>query len=134
MSFEGTVAAIVLVGFAVAIVALARGISSWRLFFVGCVPAAVVVALAVREINTPCDHSEDSGVVAVLFVGALLGSLTLYAAAAVAGFIQGLRSGKAGGYGKALSYVVACPLASVLGGAVVLYTALIAALHCFELS
>jgi uncharacterized membrane protein len=63
---------------------------------------------------------------------ALLSSVTLYGAAAVAGVIQGVRSRKAAGFGKVLSHVVVCPLASVLGGGLVLVATVAAAFHCFE--
>jgi uncharacterized membrane protein YjgN (DUF898 family) len=132
MTFETTVVLIALVGIVVAVGAHAYGISSWRLFTFGCVPAAVVLALAVWEIGRPCDHHGVSKALGVLFLIGLLASLTLYAAAAVAGVIEGVRSGKAGSHGNAFASFVVCPLVCVLGGGLVLFAALATALHCYE--
>jgi hypothetical protein len=131
MTFETTLALIALVGIVLAVGAQAYGISSWLLFAFGCIPAAVVLALAAWEVSTPCDHRNASRAVGVLFLLALLSSMTVYAGAALAGVIDGLRWAKARGYGKALSYL-ACPLACVLGGGLVLYAALAVLFHCYE--
>jgi hypothetical protein len=132
MTLEATVAGIALVGFVVAAVALAYGISSWRLFVFGCIPAAVALGLAAWEINRSCDHPEDPTALEVLFLVPFLLSLTLYVGSAVAGVVEGLRSGKAEGYGKAFASLVVCPLTCILAGGLVFFAALGAALHCYE--
>jgi hypothetical protein len=129
VTLGGIVGLMGLAGVVVAVVGLAFGISSWRMFAFGCVPAAVVLALAVREMDRPCGHGGSSDGIQALFLIGLVLSLTLYAAAAFAGVIEGLRWSKAGAYGKAFSHF-ACPLASVLGGGLLLFAALVAALHC----
>ena len=132
MSFDTVMVLILLVGIFVAIGAHAYGISSWRLFVFGCIPAAVALGLAAWEINRSCDHPEDPGALEVLFLVPFALSLTLYVGSAVAGVVEGLRTGKAEGYGMAFANLVVCPLTCILAGGLVVFAALGAALHCFE--
>jgi hypothetical protein len=127
MSSETTIVVGGVLGILVAFGALALDISPWRLFGVGCVPAAVVVGLAVWEVSTPCGESHDTRALGVLFLIALGSSLVLYAATAAGGVIDGVRSG-----GRSAANAVLCPLASFVCGAIVLYAAFGAVFHCFE--
>jgi hypothetical protein len=132
MTFETSIALIALGGTVLAVGGRAYGIGSWRLFVAACIPAAVVLGLAVCEIGRTCDHREALEGIRVLFSIGFFLSLTLYAATAVAGLIEGVRSAEDGGSGKAFWHVVGCLFASVLCGGVVLSAGLFAALHCYE--
>ena len=133
MTAGETILVLGLIGVFVALYAHSRGVSSWWLFGGGCVPGVVVVLLAVQVLSTPCDQPDTGGVSGGFFVICLGLSLTLYAAAAFAGVLDGVRFAKAGLGGWAFSRFVACPLASAVGVGVDLYLALGAFFHCFEL-
>jgi hypothetical protein len=135
MTAETSIAVLVLVGIFIAVGAQVFRISAWRLFGAGCVPAAIVVAVSAWVLSTPCGPTENQGprALGVLILICLGLSLVLYAGAAVAGVIDGLRAGKAGRSASALGYFVLCPVVSVIGGGVVLYAAIGTFFHCFEL-
>jgi hypothetical protein len=127
MTSETTFVLLGVIGILVAFGAQALAISPWRLFGVGCAPAALVVGLALWEVSTPCGEAHDTRALGVLFLIALGSSLVLYAATAVGGVIDGIRSG-----GGSAANVVLCPLASFVCGAIVLYATFGAVFHCFE--
>jgi hypothetical protein len=136
MTAETAIVVLLLVGILIALGAQAFRISAWWLLGGGSLAAAVVVLVAAAELSTPCSSTlgDGSGGLAALFVVSLILSLVLYAGAAVAGVIDGLRSVKEGRQGRAVALFVLCPLASVVAGAIVLYAAIGAAFHCFELN
>jgi hypothetical protein len=127
MTADTTLLVLGLLGILVAFGAQALGISPWRVFGAGCVAAALVVALAVWEVSMPCGEPHGTRGTGVVFLLALGASLVLYAATAIGGVIDGIRSGR----GSAAN-VVLCPLAGVVCGAIVLYAAFGAVFHCFE--
>jgi hypothetical protein len=106
-------------------------VSPWWIFVLACVPSAMMLALATHEMREPC----GTGAMGVLdwtfgIAGAV--SLTLFAAAALAGIVDGVRLGRARARGAAVSRGVACPLTSVVGFAIVFYAFLVVALHCLD--
>jgi hypothetical protein len=125
---------VVLMGLGALVVAVggaALRVSPWWIFALACVPSAMMLALVRHEMNEPC----GTGAMGVLdwtfgIAGAV--SLTLFAAAALAGLVDGVRLGKARARGAAVSRGVACPLTCVVGFVVVFYAFLVVAFNCLE--
>jgi hypothetical protein len=109
--------------------AVASGLSPWLVFGVASVPTAVVLVLADREISRPCGSSAAGGAPG-LFETAIILSVTLFAAAAVAAVADGIRLALERQYVSALSRGAGCTLLSALGVGLVFYSLLGAALHC----
>src|SRR5919199_110514 len=87
----------------VAVGGAALKVSPWWIFAVACVPSAVMLALAKHEVSEPCGGNGAMGVVDWTFGIAAAVSLTLFASAALAGVVDGVRLGRAGGRGAAVS-------------------------------
>ena len=130
MTFQTIVVLMALGAVVVAVGAAASHVSAWWVFGVACFPSAVVLVLAEREISRPCSTWTATNAAAGLGETAVVLSVTLFAAAALAGIVDGVRLGKAGRYGAAFSRFAVCPLTSALGVGLVLYAVLGAALHC----
>src|SRR5437764_8751083 len=86
----------IVVGFGAA----ALKLSPWRVFGIAWFPTAVVLVLAERETSRACDSSPTGGA-AGLFETAAIMSVTLFAAAAVAGVADGVRLVAEKEYGSA---------------------------------
>jgi hypothetical protein len=132
MTLQTAVVLIALGAVAVAVGTVAYRVSPWWAFGVACVPAAVVLVLVEREISGPCSTTAATSTSAALFETAVVLSVTLFAAAALAGIVDGVRMGTAGRYGAAFSRLVVCPLTSAVGVGLVLYGLLGAALRCLD--
>ena len=132
MTFEELVVLMALAGLLVAWGASALGIRPLWIFVAACVPSAFVLAAADRELNRSCGGAAAAGVsVSMVEIGLVL-ALVLWAAAGVAGVIEGVQLSKAGERDAALARYLGCPLAAAFGGGTVFVMALSAALHCLD--
>ena len=122
----------VLGAIAVAVGGAAFKVSPWRIFGAACALAVVTLVLAARETNEPCGGTGTVAALDWIFVGATAVSLTLFAAAALAGVVDGVRLGRAGERGVAISRGVGCPLTCMIAFAIVFVVFLSAVLHCLE--
>src|SRR5439155_12469287 len=92
--------------------------------------AAFLLALHVS--GEPCFASARTGAADRLFDITMVSSLALYAAAALAGVVNGIRLGKAGDRDKAISRAVGIPMVSGMG-VVILFFALMASIsNCLD--
>jgi hypothetical protein len=132
MTLGQVVMLIALAAIVVAVGASFYGVSPWLIAAAACVPTAVVLVLAERELNEPCGHPGMQGASGRVFELGLGASWTLWVAAAFASIVEGVRLARSGEPGAAFVRFLACPLISVLAGAIVLFAGLFAALHCIN--
>ena len=114
---------------------VAGGASAFRIpplaiFVAACVPSAFVLVAA--ELDRSCGRAGAGGVSGVTLAIGIVLALVLWAAAAIAGVVKGIRLAKAGRAEAALARYLGCPLAAVAGGGIVFFASLAAALHCMD--
>jgi hypothetical protein len=132
MTFGEVVVLMALGALLLAAAASAFRIPPVSIFVAACVPSALVLALAQRELDARCGYATVAGVAGSILVTAAVLALTLWAAAAVAGVIKGVRLAKAGSHEAGVARLLGCPLAGALGGGIVFFALLAAALHCMN--
>jgi hypothetical protein len=113
-----------------AAVATAYDVSPWRIFGFAGIATVVMVALAAHLAGGPCSASETAA--GQVFEIVVVSSLTLYAAAALRGFVHGIRLGKAGDSEAAIVRCVGCPIAGAVGVGVVFFAFLYAISPCLD--
>jgi hypothetical protein len=116
---------------------VAGGASAFRIpplaiFVAACVPSAFVLVAAELELDRSCGRAGAGGVSGVTLAIGIVLALVLWAAAAIAGVVKGIRLAKAGRAEAALARYLGCPLAAVAGGGIVFFAGLAAALHCLD--
>ena len=106
-----------------AVLATRFDVSPWRIF---------AVALATHMAGEPCAVLHQTGVGNRLFDYTIVSSLTLYAAAALTGIVDGIRLGKAGDRDTAVSRAVGIPIVSAMGVGIVFFAFLYGISPCLD--
>jgi hypothetical protein len=101
-------------------------VSPWRIFGLAGIATVATVVLAMHVSGEPCGLSERMGAVDRFFEITIVSSLTLYAAAALAGIVDGIRLGRAD-HDRAISRAVGIPMVSAMG-VVILFFAFMASI------
>jgi hypothetical protein len=102
-------------------------VSPWRIFGLASFATLATVVLATQISDEPCGVSYRTSAGDRLFDITMVSSLTLYAAASLAGVVDGIRLRKTGEREKAVSRAFGIPLVSAFGVGV-LFFALLASL------
>jgi hypothetical protein len=105
-------------------------VSPWRISGLAGIATVVTVVLAAHVAGEACGASARMGTGDRLFEIMIVSSLTLYAAAALAAVVDGIRLGKAGDSEAAISRGVGIPIVSALGVGVVFFAFLSAIGPC----
>jgi hypothetical protein len=124
--------AVVLGAVVLAAAATRFDVSPWRIFGLASIATVVAFMLALHVSGEPCGVSDRTGAGDRFFEITMLSSLALYAAASLAGIVDGIRLRKAGDRDKAISRAFGIPVVSGMG-VVVLFFALMASIgHCLD--
>jgi hypothetical protein len=107
-------------------------VSPWRIFGLASLTTLVSVVLATRISDEQCGVSYRTSAGERLFDITMVSSLTLYAAAALAGVVDGIRLGKAGEREKAVSRAFGIPLVSAFGVGVLFFALLASFGDCLD--
>ena len=132
MTFEEIVVLIGLAGLLVAGGTSAFRIPPLAVLVSACVPSALVLALTMRESDTPCGSPGMGRAAAHLFETCTVLALILWVAAAAAGIVKGTQLAKAGREEAALLRYLGYSAGAMLGGGAVFLSFLSAALHCIN--
>jgi hypothetical protein len=119
---------VIVVGAVVLAAAATRfDVSPWRIFGLASIATVVTVMLAAHVAGEDCGFSARTGADDLLFEITIVSSLVLYAAAALAGIVDGIRLRKAGDPDRVISRAVGIPMVSGMG-VVVLFFAFMASI------
>jgi len=105
-------------------------VSPWRVFGLASIATLVTAVLAAHVTGEACGFSARTGADDRLFQIMIVSSLTLYAAASLAGVVDGVRLGKRGDGERAISRAVGIPIVSVMGVGAVFFAFLYAIGPC----
>jgi hypothetical protein len=105
-------------------------VSPWRIFGLASIATLVTAVLAAHVTGEACGFSARTGADDRLFEVMIVSSLTLYAASALAGVVDGIRLGRRGDSERAISRAVGVPIVSVMGVGIVFFAFLYAIGPC----
>jgi hypothetical protein len=121
---------VVVGGVVLAAAATRFDVSPWRIFGLAGIATVATVVLALHVSGEACGVWGRTGLADRVFDITIVSSLTLYAAAALAGIADGIRLGRAGDRDTAISRAVGIPMVSGMG-VVILFFAFMGAIgHC----
>jgi hypothetical protein len=118
---------VIVVG-ALVVVATKFDFSPWWIFGLAGIATVATIVLAVHVSGEPCGLHRTGR----FFDFMIVSSLALYAAAALAGIVDGIRLRKAGDRDTAVSRAVGIPIVSAIGVGVVFFAALYSIGPCLD--
>jgi hypothetical protein len=131
MTLHAIVGLIVVGAVVLAAAATRFDVSPSRIFGLAGLATLVTVVLAMHYAVGHCSFS-DTGPAERFFGIMVVSSLTLCVAAALRGFVDGIRLGKAGDSEAAIVRCVGCPIAGALGVGIVFFAFLYAIGPCLD--
>jgi hypothetical protein len=105
-------------------------VSPWRIFGLAGIATVVTFMLALHVSGEPCGRRTGAG--DRFFEITILSSLALFAAASLAGILDGIRLGRAGDSDKAISRAVGIPIVSGMGVGVLFFAVMASIGHCLD--
>jgi hypothetical protein len=104
-------------------------VSAWRIFGLAGIATVATVVLAIHVAGEPCGPGRTGLAVRLLDI-TIASSLTLYAAAALAGIADGIRLRRAGDRDRAISRAVGIPMLSGMGVVILFFACLASVGNC----
>jgi hypothetical protein len=118
-------------GVVLAAAAMRLAVSAWRIFGLAGIATVATVVVAIHVAGEPCGPGRTGLAVRLLDV-AIASSLTLYAAAALAGIADGIRLRRAGDRDRAISRAIGIPMLSGMGVVILLFASLASVGNCLD--
>jgi hypothetical protein len=118
-------------GVVLAAAAMRLAVSAWRIFGLAGIATVATVVLAIYVAGEPCGAGRAGLAVRLLDI-TVASSLTLYAAAALAGIADGIRLRRAGDRDRAISRAIGIPMLSGMGVVILLLASLASVGNCLD--